>query len=316
MFLISGFFRWSIAITLLVAAAGFAPAAAFEVEIKEVAPGLFVHSGVHEDIARNNQGDIANIGFIVGEEAVAVIDTGGSFLIGSKLRAAIRQKTDLPIRYVIITHVHPDHIFGAAAFAQDNPEFIGHKNLQTALAARGEFYLRRLKEDLLGAKLSAGTKIPRITRLVAPGEDLTLDLGNRRLTLRAYPVAHTDNDLTVFDQSSGSLWLSDLLFRQRIPRVDGSITGWIKTLGELARQDVRLAIPGHGPIDAKWPETLNKQRNYLEVIVRDVRRILKQGGSLQKATKTVGWDMQSQWELFTEFHPGNVTAAFVELEWE
>jgi len=313
MFLILRFYRWFTAAILLMAAAGFVPAAASEVEVKEVAPGLFVHSGVHEDIARTNQGDIA---FIVGEKAVAVIDTGGSFLIGSKLRAAIRRKTDLPIRYVIITHVHPDHIFGAAAFVQDNPEFIGHENLQNALAARGEFYLRRLRENLLGAELSAGTKIPKITKGVAIDKDLELDLGNRRLTVRAYPVAHTDNDLTVFDHSTGSLWLSDLLFRERIPRVDGSITGWIKTLGELAKQDVGLAIPGHGPIDTQWPETLNKQRNYLEAIVRDVRRILKQGGSLQKATQTVGWDMQSQWELFAEFHPGNVTAAFVELEWE
>ncbi|MFK7778247.1 MAG: quinoprotein relay system zinc metallohydrolase 2 [Gimesia sp.] len=310
----SRFCQWLIAITVVFAVMGTSPLAAFE--MKQVTPGLFVHFGVHEDIARKNQGDIANIGFIVGEKAVAVIDTGGSFVVGSKLRAAIRRQTDLPIRYVILTHVHPDHIFGAAAFVQDNPVFIGHENLVNALAARGEFYLKRLEGELLGGELSAGTIVPKISKTVKIDQDFEINLGNRRLTLRAHPSAHTDNDLTIFDHSTGTLWLADLLFRDRIPRVDGSITGWIKVLDDLTRQDVRLAIPGHGPVSDRWPQTLTKHRKYLSAVVAGVRRILKAGGSLQKATKDVGWDMQSNWELFAEFHPGNVTAAFVELEWE
>ncbi len=293
-----------------------AQASASAFEVKEVAPGLFVHSGVHSDITRENKGDIANIGFIVGEKSVAVIDTGGSFIIGGRLHAAIRARTRLPISHVILTHVHPDHIFGAAAFEPDVPEFIGHAGLRNALAARGEFYLLRLQEDLLGAKLSSGSKVPKLSTVVTLNEDLEIDLGNRKLTIRAYPGAHTDNDLTVFDHNTQALWLSDLLFRERIPRVDGSIIGWIKVLDDLAKQKARLIIPGHGPVDTKWPQTLAKERIYLETIVREVRRVLKQGGSLQKATKDVGWEMQSQWELFADFHPGNVTAAFVELEWE
>lgn len=314
MVFISKFFNVLFVTIIVSAVFGSAPLAALE--MKEVAPGLFVHFGVHEDIARTNQGDIANIGFVIGEEAVAVIDTGGSFKIGSKLRAAIRHKTDLPIRYVILTHVHPDHIFGAGAFEQDNPVFVGHARLINALATRGKYYLKRLKEDLLGEELSAGTKVPEITKAVPVSKNFDIDLGNRRLTVQAYPSAHTDNDLTVYDHSSGAFWLSDLLFQDRIPRVDGSIIGWIKVLDDLAQKAVRLAIPGHGPVFTKWPKTLGKQRDYLEAIVKGVRNILKAGGSLQQATKNVAWHMQTQWTLFEDYHPGNVTAAFVELEWE
>ena len=103
-----------------------APAWADALPVDEVAPGVFVHAGRHEYADRDNHGDVANIGFIVGAEAVAVIDTGNSPTIGNGLRDAIRQRTNLPIRYVINTHMHPDHIFGNAAFAEDHPAFIAH----------------------------------------------------------------------------------------------------------------------------------------------------------------------------------------------
>src|SRR5712671_5860252 len=212
--------------------------------VTEIASGIFVHNGVHEEASAANEDAIANIGFIIGDDAVAVIDPGGSLAEGSGLRTAIRARTDRPIRYVILTHVHPDHIFGAAAFRDDQPEFVGHAKLPGALAQRGEYYLRRLRSTL--GEAARGSEIVPPTLLVA--YRLDLDLGGRHVLVRAHGPAHTDNDLTVFDESTRTFWLADLLFVDRIPVVDGSLVGWLKELGELIALAADRAVPGHGPV--------------------------------------------------------------------
>lgn len=288
--------------------------AAEALEIDEIAPGVFVHQGRYQLFAPSNAGDISNAAFIIGRDGVAVIDTGGSPRIGAALLAAIRARTKLPIKYVINTHMHPDHVFGNVAFAGEHPVFVGHHKLPRALAARADRYLA-INKELLGDKAFEGTRIIPPALLVK--DKTELDLGDRTLVLEAQKTAHTDNDLTIFDQSTGTLFLGDLLFSLHVPALDGSIRGWLSLLDELQRRtDVARVVPGHGPTSMQLPEALKPEERYLSTIAEQVRAKIRAGATLSDATKTVGLSEKDAWLLFKDYHARNVTAAFAELEWE
>ncbi len=286
-----------------------APAAAFP--MAEVAPGIHVRQGVHEEATVQNQDGIANIGFITGTEAVAVLDPGGSRADGERLRASIRERTDLPIRYVVMTHMHPDHVFGAVAFAADKPVFVGHARMAGMLVQRGEFYRNSLA-DTLGIEEAGDYAKPDL--LV--DDAATLDLGGRSLRVQAHPTAHTDNDLSILDAATGTLWMGDLLFVDRVPALDGSILGWLAQTKALRSSPATRAVPGHGPAVVPWPEAAAAQERYLGGLVRDIRAIISHGGDIEQAVATVGQAELGRWALFDDYNGRNVTSAFKELEWE
>lgn len=291
-------------------ATGAVPVEGASLPVEEIAPGVFVHTGVQEDFTAENQGGIANLGFIVGLRAVAVIDSGGSLAEGRDLRAAVEDRTDLPIAYVINTHAHPDHVLGNAAFADLGPVFVGHARLARALAERGPHYLERLSE-LMGDALDGSTLIAP-DRLVE--DHLRLDLGGRALELRAWPTAHTDCDLTVLDTSSGTLFAGDLVFMQRIPVIDGRLLGWLEVMDELVTLPATRAVPGHGPASAPWPEALEDQRTYLTTLRDGLRSAIDDGIPLSRVVEAV--PVAGDWQLVEENHPRNVMAGYTELEWE
>lgn len=296
---------------LVLALASALPAAAQE----EVAAGVFVRPGVHEAMTAANRGAIANAAFVVGESGVAVIDPGGSVEAGEALLAAIRERTSLPVSHVVVTHMHPDHAFGTAAFLGTGPDgadpvLVGHRRLDRALAARMEGY-REANRAAMGAMVDRVERVP--TELAVEGE-VTLDLGGRRLDVAAWPTAHTDNDLTVWDEATATLFAGDLLFAGHLPAIDGSLLGWLDVMEGLAAIPAERVVPGHGPASMPWPEALEPQRDYLEGLAEALRARIAAGDDLAAAVEAI--PPPEGWERVDAFHRRNVTAGFAELEWE
>lgn len=281
-------------------------------DVTEIAEGVFVHQGAIADAGPETGGDLSNAGFIIGDAAVAVIDSGGTREMGEALYRAIRARTDLPIRHVILTHMHPDHIFGASVFAEAGAEIIGHPKLPRALADRAESY-RSHYGGRLGARF-IGSTLPRIDRDVGAG--MTLDLGGRVLDLRAWPLAHSPTDVTVLDRATQTLFAGDLLFHLYTPALDGSLRGWQQALEDLRQIQPRRVVPGHGPAALAPDAGIAPVARYLGVLAKDTRAAIAQGRSMGEAVETIAESERPNWQLFDLFNPRNATVAFSELEWE
>lgn len=279
---------------------------------EEVRPGLHVHRAAIALADPVNGGTIGNIAFVVGETGVAVIDSGGSRAAGEAVVAAVRAVTDRPIRLVVLTHAHPDHVFGATALADAGATIWAHHALPEVLALRmGTFEAQGLR--LIGADF-VGTEAPRVDHAVQGSA--AVDAGGRTLELRAWPVAHSGADLTVLDPAAATLLAGDLVFDRHLPTLDGSLRGWQRVLEDLQGLEAEWVVPGHGGPLLPWPEGLEPTERYLARLGADVRELIAGGATLSEAAARAAEAERGAWLLFDEHNPRNATVAYTELEWE
>lgn len=302
----------AVILLLICVAAGAGSEKPAALEVDEIAPGVFVHFGKMLALDAPGHDDIANIGFIIGTRCIAIVDTGGSMRIGRALRESVRRRSKLPVCYVINTHDHVDHVLGNTAFKNDRPVFVGHSALAAALKRDRAFFVERYAADFDAPATAEAVIGPDKT----VDTTLDLDLGGRHLTLRAWPKAHTDCDLTVQDDRSHALWTGDLVFRERIPALDGSIVGWLADIDQLAHSDAAIIVPGHGAVTKDIAAALAPERQYLEAVRDGVRKALADGRSIEQAAAEVAASERPRWQLWDTAHAHNVSRAYQELEWE
>ncbi|WP_299846793.1 quinoprotein relay system zinc metallohydrolase 2 [uncultured Roseovarius sp.] len=282
-------------------------------DFTEAAPGLFVHLGKVAEPDFENAGDVSNLGFIIGDSSVAVIDGGSARWMGEGVWRAIRARTDLPVSHAIVTHMHPDHALGISVFADAGAQIVGHRALDRALADRRENYFESLS-ILIGPDRFIGTETAATD---LPINDVTqIDLGGRTLSVQAWPRSHTGSDLTVLDTQTGILFTGDLVFDDHTPALDGSLIGWQSVLSDLIDLPVRQIVPGHGGPILDWPQGATALQRYLDVLAADTRAAIDQGQRLGDAIETIAASEAPHWRLFEAYNPRNATVAFTELEWE
>jgi len=209
-----------------------------------------------------NRNFISNAGFVITTQGVVVIDALGSPALAEELIAAIRQVTPQPIRHVIVTHYHADHIYGLQAFKAAGATIIAHRaGLDYLNSDTAALRLKASREELF-------PWIDEHTRLVPADrwldDDTVLELGGERFHIHHVGPAHTPEDLVVHAEHAGVMFAGDLVFRGRVPFVgQADSRQWIASLGRLIEFKPRIVVPGHGPISTEPLADLQLTRDYL-----------------------------------------------------
>ena len=258
-----------------------APLSSQQLPVRQVASGIYVVLG---DTGRGSEGR-PNAGFIVTGDGVVVIDALASPAQGEQLVRAIRSVTREPIRWLVLTHHHPDHHFGAVALRRAGARVMAHPDVSTGVdeqsreAAESAWTLVVGKEQMVGF---AYADVP--DRAVVAAD--TLRLGAKRIVI-AHPwrgAAHTAGDLIVWLPVERVLFAGDLLIEDGVTMVvDGSGKGLLAALDTLAALAPRIAVPGHGAIPAEPQALVARTRDYMVRLRAAMRAAIQGHRSLNRA---------------------------------
>lgn len=240
----------------------------FDLRPRQVADGVWMIEGRRESFARGNGGFICNIALIETGAGAVIIDTGSTMRFGAQLRGFADQRLG-GVAAVFNTHQHPDHWFGNQAFA-DRP-ILALPETRALSEHNGQGYAEGLYR-ILGSWMNETNPTPA-NDIAAPGEAV---IGGRRLNLMAL-AGHTQADLVVLDQTSGTLIAGDMLFLDRAPSFpDADIARWKDGLEQISSLGVSGIIPGHGEFH-RSSEAIVQTRAYLDAFDARMRLALDAG---------------------------------------
>jgi glyoxylase-like metal-dependent hydrolase (beta-lactamase superfamily II) len=281
-----------------------------------VAPDVWFVQGDAALGSAANRNFISNAGFVVTPQGVVVVDALGSPTLAEELIAEIRRVTRKPIRYVIVTHFHADHIYGLQAFKAVGAKIVAHP------AGREYLNSETAQRRMEASRQELFPWIDETTRLVPAddwlvGGDMTLRLGGQEFRIRHVGPAHTPEDLVVYLPKSGVMFAGDLVFRGRIPYVgQADSRQWIESLNRLLSLAPRLIIPGHGPVSSTAREDLALTRDYLVHLRKTMGEAAKNLEPFDEAYANADWSRFASLPLFRVANRMNAYNTYLLMEQE
>lgn len=267
----------------------------------------------------NNRGFNANAGFIVTAQGVIVIDTLGTPKLGQRLISTIRCVTDQPIRYLVVTHNHPDHAYGASAFSDiKGITVIAHSgtvdyNHSTTLESSVEYRREMLPDDMNGFK-------PLQADIYIEDKAFTrkrIELGDAIVDIYNTGKHHSYGDLVVHQVNEGVVWISDLAFNQRTTYMgDGHSDQILAAQDWLLHNftDVRLMAPGHGSAQTSPFAMVAATRDYVTRMREAMKQAVEEGTGMYDAVNDVEFDDWRDVPLYENNQRANANFVYREME--
>jgi cyclase len=252
----------------------------------------------------------ANAGFVIGDDGVAVIDTFENPDASKQMLAEIRKLTQLPIKFVVNTHYHIDHVAGNSLFQQNGAVVFAQHNVRSWIHTENlKFFGKDIKPE----------QRKMVEMLGAPDAvydtGVTLFLGSRRIDVRVFP-GHTGGDSVVFIPDANVVFTGDLFWRNTLPNlIDATTSAWIPTLNAVtAAAPNATYVPGHG--DVGTAEDVKNFRDYLVFLREQIAPAVqgnKSGDDLVNAVLPAVTEKYGKWDFFKYFAKPDILHTAAEI---
>jgi glyoxylase-like metal-dependent hydrolase (beta-lactamase superfamily II) len=272
------FSSWAILTATALVLVGSGPGT-YPPTLRRLAPGVYAAVG---DTGRGSEGR-PNAGFVVTDSGVVLIDALGSPRQGEELLRSIRSVTRQPVRWVILTHHHPDHHFGTVVFRRLGAKVIAHPDRRVLASEGGEDALVADWVRVVGIDAMRGFEFANTPDRPWTGTD-TLWLGGRALVISHPGAAHSPGDLKVWLPRERVLFAGDLLVEDAVTMVvDGSSETLLHALAAIDSLDPMVVVPGHGAIPARPGKLVARTRAYMSALRSDMRSAIQRGAPMGRA---------------------------------
>jgi len=285
-----------------------------EMPLRQVSEHVYYVRGA-PGIATDNKGFISNAAAIVTDDGIVVVDTLGSPSLAQRFVEELRKVSDAPIKTVIVTHYHADHIYGLQVFEDLGARIIAPGGFQDYLDSPAAD--TRLEER----RFSLDPWVNDDTRLVRPDvvivEDSQLELGGVTIDIRYLGPAHSDGDLAVVVHPDEVLISGDLIFEGRVPFTGSADTGrWLAVLESLDDTGIEALIPGHGPAAKQPAEAVGRTLDYLKYTRERMAAAVDEMIPFAEAYDAADWSRFQKLPAFDAAHRRNAYGIYLSLEQE
>jgi glyoxylase-like metal-dependent hydrolase (beta-lactamase superfamily II) len=286
--------------------------------LRKVSPHVYHVLGQSGMVSTANQGFNSNAGFVVTRDGVVLFDALGTPALGRRLAQAIATVTPQPVRRIVVSHYHADHFYGLQAFVKPGgaPVQVWADELVRGYLA-SDAPVARLAER----QQSLFPWVNEKTRLVAPDTfvsgDTVFRLGGLTFhVLRAGP-AHTPEDIMLFVEEDGVLFVGDLMFTGRIPFVaDADVSAWIQAIDRVLALKPRFVVGGHGPASDNAAADLQMTRDYLVYLREQIAAAFEEGLDFEAAYQRIDWSRYAALPAFSVANRRNAYQTYLNVEKE
>lgn len=298
------------ALLFLLAACGAVRAAEYEpvkstlVPIRVGAHGYYVQ-GQGGVASAANEGYNSNAGFVVTSEGVVVIDSLGTPALGYELIQAIRRITPQPIRRVIVTHYHADHIYGLQAFKAIGAEVWAQRDGRIYIESEAAARLEQRRRDL-APWVNERTRVVPADRWL--DRDTSFTMGGLTFDLIHLGPAHAPDDLVIVVREDQLVFSGDIIFSGRIPFVgEADSKRWLATIDRLLALEPKVMVTGHGKVSTDPASDLVLTRDYLLYLRAQMGKAVEDFVPFDEAYRKTDW---SRYEHLPAFDAANRVNAY------